>query len=217
MSSIKISKSKKTKEVSVPVEEIPVPVEEVTPVPVEEVTPVPVEEVTPVEETTPVEGDEEPTFKQRLETLIKWRQHSIVECKAEITELKKLQKEFDVQLKLASKKKKKVVDPLAPPRKLTGFAAPCKVSEELHAFLLPFGIAEDELVSNTSVSKVFRDYFDTHKLHDPEHSKEFIPDAELKKILAPSTTHRVKDDPESPLVYIAFNIQQYIKHHFLRK
>jgi hypothetical protein len=204
MSSIKIAKSKKTTRgtpvVEVPVVEVPV-----------------VEEAPVVEESNTNTETEEVTFKQRLETLIKWRHHSIVECKAEIIELKKLQKEFDVQLKLASKKKKKVIDPLAPPRKLTGFAAPCKVSSELHEFLLPFGVAEDELVSNTSVSKVFRDYFEANNLYNPDHSKEFIPDEKLLKILAPSTTHRVKNDPESPLVYVAFNIQQYIKQHFLRK
>lgn len=204
MAPLKISKSKQPQEVPV------APVVTVTP----EVTP----EVPDVTEASDPEQEQElVTFKQRLETLIQGRHSSIAECKAEIIELKKLQKEFDIQLKLASKKKKKVVDPSAPPRKLTGFAAPCAISAELHEFLLPFGIANDELVSNTQVSKVFRDYFEANNLYNPDFSKEFIPDEKLLKILAPSTTHRVKSDPESPLVYVAFNIQQYIKQHFLRK
>ena len=156
------------------------------------------------------------SFRSRLDAIIKVNTERISELKSQNNELKKLQKEHEVQIKLAGKKKKKVVDPDAPKRKPTGFAAPRKVTPELHEFLKKYDVGEDELVSGTSVSSYMHKYLKSEKLVDPDHNKEFIPDAPLKKLLAPTDSRRDKDDPNSPLVYKSFEIQKYIKHHFIK-
>lgn len=190
--------ARKSKVVEVPVVEAPVVEEPVVEVPVVE---------------TPEESG--PSFRERLDVLIKSRSESITSLKEEIVELKKLQKEHDLLIKLASKKKKKAApNPDAPKRKLTGFAAPCKVSDDLHQFL---GTSQDTLVSGTSVSAFMHKYLKEHNLQNPEHTKEFVPDAALLKLLSPSDTPRNKEEPESPLVYFSFQIQRYIKQHYLRE
>jgi chromatin remodeling complex protein RSC6 len=176
----------------------------------------PVVEPTPEDTAESSSETETESFRVRLDSVIKSNNERIAELKSLNLELKKLQKEHEVQLKLASKKKKKVIDPNAPKRKLTGFAAPCKISKDLHDFLVQFGVGQDDLVSGTSVSSYMHRYLKSQNLADPEHNKEFIPDAALKKLLAPSDSRRIKDDPNSPFVYKSFEIQKYIKHHFLR-
>jgi hypothetical protein len=168
----------------------------------------------------PRESDsvEEPTetFRSRLENLIKRNNDRIADAKLDIIEMKKLQKDHELKIKLAGKRKKKVFDPDAPKRKPTGFAAPRRVTPEFHAFLKQFDVGENDLVSGSSVSSYMHKYLKSQNLIDPDHTKEFLPNAELKKILAPTETRRVKDDPESPLVYKAIEIQKYIKHHFIK-
>jgi chromatin remodeling complex protein RSC6 len=44
-----------------------------------------------------------------------------------------------------------------------------------------------------------------HNLQDPEHKKNIIPDAAMLKLFTP--------DPSKPVTF--FNIQTYIKDHFL--
>ena len=156
------------------------------------------------------------SIRLRLESIIKSNSDRISELKSQNAELKKLQKEHEVQLKSASKKKKKVVDPNAPKRKATGFAAKGKLSPELHDFLKQYNVADDELLSRIDVARYMSEYIKTHNLADPEHSKEFIPDAALKKLITPAESRRVKDDPDSPLVYKSFEIQKHLKQHFLK-
>ena len=161
-------------------------------------------------------SDEEISIRSRLESIIKSNSDRISELKSQNSELKKLQKEHEVQLKSASKKKKKVVDPNAPKRKATGFAAKGKLSPELHEFLKQYDVADDELLSRIDVARYMSEYIKTHNLADPEHSKEFIPDASLKKLITPAESRRVKDDPNSPLVYKSFEIQKHLKQHFIK-
>jgi len=158
----------------------------------------------------------ESSIRSRLESILKSNTDRISELKSQNVELKKLQKEHEVQLKLASKKKKKVVDPNAPKRKATGFAAKGKISPELHQFLKQFNVGDDELLSRIDVARYMSEYIKTNNLVDPDHSKEFIPDAALKALITPAESRRVKDDPSSPLVYKSFEIQKHLKHHFIK-
>jgi hypothetical protein len=175
-------------------------------------------EPTPTSEPAESDSTEETTetFRSRLDNLIKRNTDRIQDAKSDIIEMKKLQKEHDLKVKLAGKRKKRVIDPDAPKRKPTGFAAPRRVTPEFHAFLKQFDVGEDDLVSGSSVSSYMHKYLKSNNLINPDHNKEFLPNAELKNILAPTETRRVKDDTDSPLVYKAIEIQKYIKHHFIK-
>jgi hypothetical protein len=173
-------------------------------------------EVSVETEASESSSTETESFRARLDVIIKGNSDRISELKSQNSTLKKLQKDHEVELKLAGKKKKKVVDPNAPKRKPTGFAAPRRVTPELHEFLKKYDVGENDLVSGTSVSSYMHKYLKSENLVDPDHNKEFIPDAALKKLLAPSDSRREKDDPNSPLVYKSFEIQKYIKHHFIK-
>lgn len=84
----------------------------------------------------------------------------------------------------------------------TGFAAPSPISDDLAAFL---GLPPSSSVPRTEVTTKIYEYVKTHNLQDPEHKKNIIPDAAMLKLFTP--------DPSKPVTF--FNIQTYIKDHFL--
>lgn len=210
---------KSTTKKSVAVKSVPKVVEEpVAPVKVEEpVVPVKVEE--PV---VNVSSDEQPVeselnIRQRLELLIKSRQDLMNDLKKEIAELKKLQKDHELEVKNASKKnknKKKVVDENAAPRKPSGFASPVIVSDALYGFLSKFGVEKGQPIARTDVTRHITNYISQNNLQNPEYRREIKPDGALKALFGEPTEHKVKGDTSSPLVYTYLQLQRYISPHF---
>ena len=112
--------------------------------------------------------------------------------------LKMLVKEFDKQKKIVDKVQKKKEKAKKSP---SGFAKPCKISDELCNFI---GIAKGTELSRTDITRHINSYVKEHNLNNPENRREFFPDAKLKTIL------NIKDGEK--VTY--FVLQRLIAHHF---
>jgi len=207
---------KTTKSVTPVVEpEVTVP----TPAPVVEPTVTPVVEpatsTEPVVETT----SETESMKQRFDKLIKSKQDLINELKREIQELRKMQRDHENAIKDASKKTKRKKTPRddANPRKPSGFASPVIVSDDLYAFLAQFGVKKSDPIARTDVTRHITSYIKEHDLQNPEHRREIIPDASLKKLFGPAMEPKDPNDANSPLVYTYLKLQRYLSAHFPKK
>lgn len=89
-------------------------------------------------------------------------------------------------------------------RQPSGFIKPTLITDELALFL---GKASGTEMARTEVSKEINQYIRENKLQDESNGRIIRPDAKLKKLL------RVGADEE--LTY--FNLQRYMKHHFVKK
>ena len=184
--------------------------------PVEEVV---VEDVLVVEEPVVEEAvvvveasfnEEMDIFNHSLEQMSKSLKNLFIEGK-------RLRKKHDAELKSKKRRVKKSPSENSPPRKLTGFAAPCKISTDLHDFLEPYGVGRDDEISGTKVSSYVSKYIKEHVLANPEFPKEFLPNETLRRLLSESTTRRVPTDESSVFVYRTFGVQAYLRHHFNRQ
>jgi chromatin remodeling complex protein RSC6 len=195
---------------SVPVAETPAPVVE-APVPV-------VETLAPVVETAETPVEVSLSIKQRLESLIKTRQDQLNEIKKEIVELKKLQKDHEVEVKNASKsKKKRKVSEDGVVRKPSGFASPVVVSDTLYDFLSQFGVKKGDPIARTDVTRFITTYISEKNLQNPEFRREIIPDSTLKSLFGEPIELKNKNDKSSPLVYTYLQLQKYLSPHFPKK
>ena len=88
------------------------------------------------------------------------------------------------------------------PRKPSGFAKPCLVSDDLCEFL---GKPKGTEMARTAVTTFITNYIKDNNLQNPENKKEIICDQALKKIIS-------LEPGEGPLTY--FNIQRFMKHHY---
>lgn len=206
--------TKKTVKKEVPTETV-APTETVT-------TPTPTETVTTPTETVPVETAAETvetdSMKQRFEKLIKTKQDLISELKREIQELRKMQRDHETAVKEASKKtKKKKSRDENSTRKPSGFASPVVVSDELYTFLSQFGVKKGDPIARTDVTRHITNYIKEKDLQNPEHRREIVPDAALKKLFGPAIEPKDPNDPKSPLVYTYLKLQRYLSAHFPKK
>lgn len=120
------------------------------------------------------------------------------QLKAIQSSLKLLVKEFDKQKKIIDKVQKKKEKAKKSP---SGFAKPCKISDELCDFM---GIAKGTEQSRTDITRHINSYVKEHNLNNPQNRREFFPDKKLKAIL------NVKDGEK--VTY--FVLQRLIAHHF---
>lgn len=112
--------------------------------------------------------------------------------------LKTLVKEFDKQKKIVDKVQKKKEKAKKSP---SGFAKPCKISDELCDFI---GISKGTELSRTDITRHINSYVKEHNLNNPQNRREFFPDKKLNAIL------NVKDGEK--VTY--FVLQRLIAHHF---
>lgn len=133
--------------------------------------------------------------------------------KEHLITLKKLKKEvvyLERQLKKKTKKKKVVVN--TENKKPSGFAVPTPISDDLADFL---GLERGSDVARTTVTKLINRYITDNNLKDPNNKRNILLNGKegekLAKILSPLVD---QDGNEVDLSY--FNIQRYIKHHFLK-
>lgn len=177
---------------------------------------------TPTAETpaseVPVVDEPVVSIKQRLESLIKARQDQLNEIKKEIVELKKLQKDHEVEVKNASKnKKKRKVSEDGVVRKPSGFASPVVVSDTLYDFLAQFGVKKGDPIARTDVTRYITTYISEKNLQNPEFRREIIPDNTLKALFGEPIELKNKNDKNSPLVYTYLQLQKYLSPHFPKK
>jgi upstream activation factor subunit UAF30 len=85
----------------------------------------------------------------------------------------------------------------------SGFVKPAAISKELAKFL---GVEEGSKMARTDVTKMITSYVKEHGLQSSENGRKIVPDAKLKALL------NVSDKDE--VTY--FNLQKYMKHHFVK-
>jgi upstream activation factor subunit UAF30 len=102
-----------------------------------------------------------------------------------------------------SKKAKAAEDGDKPKRAPSGFAKPSAISNDLCVFL---GEKNGTFMSRTDVTKRITSYIREQKLQNPANRKEIVPDMKLKKLLNPTAGD----------VVTYFNLQTYMKGHFLK-
>lgn len=112
--------------------------------------------------------------------------------------LKQIVKEFDKQKKIVDKVQKKKDKAKKSP---SGFAKPCKISDELCEFI---GVEKGSELSRTDITRHINTYVKEHNLNNPKNRREFFPDRKLNAIL------NVKDGEN--VTY--FILQRLIAHHF---
>lgn len=152
----------------------------------------------------------------RFELLLDAKRGQMAALKEEITNLKNMYKQYQVDMK-SVRKAKRQRDPNAVPRKPTGFAAPTRVSDEMYTFLERYGVERGSLLARPQITKYVTQYVSENKLQNEENRKEFRADDVLSKLLGPVKYPRDKNDAESPLVYGYFNLQKYLSQHFPKK
>ena len=112
--------------------------------------------------------------------------------------LKLLIKEYEKQKKIIAKMQKKRDNAKKSP---SGFAKPCKISEELCGFI---GVPSGSERSRTDVTRFINAYVKEKELNNPQNRREFFPDEKLRAIL------NVQDGDK--VTY--FILQRLIAHHF---
>ena len=111
---------------------------------------------------------------------------------------KVIARELKAAQKSSSKKSKRAGN-----RQPSGFVKPTRISNELAQFL---GKSEDSEMARTAVSKEINNYIRTNQLQDKDNGRKINPDAKLAALL--------KLETSDELTY--FNLQRYMKHHFIK-
>jgi chromatin remodeling complex protein RSC6 len=113
---------------------------------------------------------------------------------------KSLEKDFNNIVKVMSKKNKKTSTEKRTP---SGFAVPYKLSEELYEFL---NINKEEKFPRNDVTRMINAYIKTNDLRDEKDKRNIIPNDALHKIFKSTVIDKIT----------YFNLQSYIKHHFIK-
>lgn len=121
-------------------------------------------------------------------------------AKEAIVALKVAKKEVDKMKKVAEKAERKRANARTSP---SGFAKPAKISDELCAFL---SVAKGTEMSRTDVTRHINQYVKANKLFKQDNKRVILPNPALKKLLGCKDTD----------VVTYFNLQRWLKGHFLR-
>jgi len=117
-------------------------------------------------------------------------------------DFKTLEKTIARELKAAAKSSAKKTK-RSGNRQPSGFVKPTRISDELATFL---GKTSGTQMARTEVSKEINAYIRANKLQDKDNGRKIIPDSKLTALL------KIQSDDE--LTY--FNLQRFMKHHFIK-
>jgi chromatin remodeling complex protein RSC6 len=118
------------------------------------------------------------------------------------SDYKTLEKTITRELKAAQKSSSRRKKSASGNRAPSGFVKPTRISDELAKFL---GKTSGTEMARTEVSKEINAYINQHKLKDEKNGRIIHPDSKLSVLL------NIKKGDE--LTY--FNLQRYMKHHFI--
>lgn len=190
---VKKTSTKKTEEVDQPVQEtVSTPV---------------LEQSAPVQESSaPVVADssaEESNTEVLFNKLIAQFQDVQLVMKTLHSNLKVLQKEVLKEKKENKKKSVKLSKKKSDKKRSpSGFAKPALVTDDLASFM---GVPSGSQLARTDVTSNVIAYVMSSKLQNPENKKQIIPDEKLRNLLKPKEGD----------VITFFNLQTYLKHHFI--
>lgn len=159
----------------------------------------------PTVETASAQPEEVQTVQEvdKFVVVLEKLQSFAVDVKEMINTVKALQKEFNKVKNQKVGRKAKKAGGSDVKRAPSGFAKPTALSDQLCEFL---GLAKGSSLARTEVTRVINQYVKTHSLQDKEDKRKINPDQKLKSIMT------LQDGDK--LTY--FNLQSYIKHHFVK-
>ena len=142
----------------------------------------------------------EDNISSQLDTLLTHVATLVNQLKDVQVEVKTLQKNYSKVLKDHNKiiQKKKKVD-----RKPSGFAKPSRISEEMATFL---SLNPLEEIPRNQVTKLINQYIIKHDLRNSEDKRQIQPNDELSTLLNLTGDEKLS----------YFNLQKYMKHHFIK-
>lgn len=111
--------------------------------------------------------------------------------------------------KASGKKRKPLSEEDRARRANAGFKKPCLISEALCDFL---GVPAGTELARTDVTSKISEYVNKHKLSIPGNGRIFIPDKKLGALLGENRF----DLPSGEKGYGYFNLQKYMKPHFVK-
>ena len=169
---------------------------------------------TPATTQSPTESAQEPVHVDASENAWEERFKSVDSTLKQIinlsknlqSDLRRLQKDYNRQHRELSRRKNRRNKNKADgsPRPLSGFARPTEISDALAKFL---GEKKGTLLARTDVTKRITTYIKQHDLQNPENKRQIQADAPLRKLLGLSSAD----------VLTFFNLQKFMKVHFLKK
>lgn len=115
---------------------------------------------------------------------------------------KSLEKDFNNIVKIMTKKNKNKSN--GERRHPSGFAVASVLSEEMYEFL---NIKKGEKVPRKDVTRMMNDYITKNELRNPDDKRIIVPNEALRKIFNSNETDTIT----------YFNLQSYIKHHFIKE
>lgn len=122
-------------------------------------------------------------------------------------EITALRAEIKSLAKLCRKIKSKQDDPDGTKAKArasnNGFNRQQNVDDELRAFL---GLAPEQLISRSEVTKKINEYISTKGLKHPENGRQIVLDDALRKLL----------NPPADVVVTFLNLQRYLSPHYVK-
>ena len=151
-----------------------------------------------VEQTT--EGDSQTV--DTVESMLKLLSEDAVALKTGVSTLQQRIKQIEKLIK--QDKRKKTQEPKLSKKKLSGFALPMTISDDLCKFMKePVGTK----VARTEVTRYLVKYVKENKLEDEKNRRIINPNEDLNRLLS--------SKPDDEITY--FNLQTYINHHFKDK
>ena len=166
----------------------------------------PVSTETTAQEPVQVESTE-PAWEERFKTIDSSLKQVIALAKTLQSDVRKLHKDYSRQHRELTRRKNRRNNRNkndGSPRPLSGFARPTEISDNLAKFL---GEKKGTLLARTDVTKRITCYIKDHSLQNPENKRQIQADAPLRKLLGLNTQD----------VLTFFNLQKYMKVHFLKK
>lgn len=145
-------------------------------------------------------NDYKSNSEKNIEQLEKDRDKIMNDIENNLTQIRNLNNIIALRRKGMKKRKKKTK------YKPSGFLKPTCISDELAQFL---GKESGTMMPRTEVTKQISKYVKKHKLQDPTNKRNIIPNEPLKKLL------KLKDT-ENAVQLSWFNIQSYLKPHYLK-
>ena len=154
------------------------------------------------EPSQPSDEDNKSADNHSVESLLKCLAEDAITLKTGVAALQQRIKQIEKLVK--QDKKKKSQEPKPSKKKLSGFALPMAISEDLCKFMKqPIGTK----VARTDVTKYLVKYVKDNKLEDVNNRRIIKPNKELNELLS--------SKPDDEITY--FNLQTYINHHFKDK
>jgi hypothetical protein len=166
-------------------------------------TPVaPIAESTPADVPAASDSTQEDVFAGRFASLLEKLASLGNSIREVTTEVRSLQKDHARFVRENSKRAAKRQRTTGK-RTASGFAKPTLLSAEMYEFL---DMEKDSMVVRNDVTRKLNEYVVKNELRDASDKRKILPDAKLRTLL---------NVPEGDtLTY--FNIQKYIKHHFVK-